>query len=196
MILMRLIQSLSRLPGMGPRSGRRVAVHLLKRRTQALWPLIKTLQEAHDHIHACGVCGMWDEADPCSLCTDPQRDPGILCVVGDVADVWAFERSGCYRGHYHILGGVLSALDGIGPEQLNIQTLLDRCQRTPPQEIILALSPTVEGQATAHYVMQDLEKVGIPKVSFLARGIPLGGELDYLDEGTLTAAFAGRKNFS
>ena len=194
MILAQLIQTLGKLPGLGPRSGRRVALHLLKKRTQVLSPLIRLLQQAYDTLTLCQLCGCWDETDPCHLCSDPTRDSRTLCVVTDMGDVWAFERSGCYKGQYHVLGGVLSALEGVGPDQLRIEALLERCKKTPPQEIILALNPTVEGQATAHYVMQELDRVGVTAVTSLARGIPLGGELDYLDEGTLTAAFAGRKS--
>lgn len=193
MILTHLIQMLSKLPGLGPRSGRRVALYLLKRRRQVLEPLIHLLSRAYEHLHPCQVCGFWDEMNPCHFCADPARDPRTICVVTEMGDVWALERSGCYRGQYHILGGVLSALDGVGPEQLNIRSLMERCHKHPPQEIILALNPTVEGQATAHYLIQDLEAMNIPSISSLARGIPLGGELDYLDEGTLTAAFSGRK---
>ncbi len=193
MILNQLIQRLGRLPGLGPRSGRRVALHLLKRRSQVFEPLIRSLQQAYDRLKPCGICGFWDETDPCHLCSDLKRNKDILCVVTDMADVWALERTGCYQGVYHVLGGLLSALEGIGPDQLNLSSLLERCVKCPPQEIILALSPTIEGQATAHYLMQDLEKIGSFPISSLARGIPLGGELDYLDEGTLTAAFSGRK---
>ncbi len=188
----RLIQMLARLPGLGPRSARRVALHLLKRRDAQLAPLIQALTEAAANVRTCGACGNLDTADPCGICADPKRDGSIVCVVEDVADLWAMERTGAYLGHYHVLGGALSALDGVGPEELRIPKLVERIRAERTAEVILATNATVEGQTTAHYIAERLAGSGV-KVSGLAQGIPVGGELDYLDDGTLSAALKSRR---
>ncbi len=185
----RLIQLLSKLPGLGPRSARRAALALLKKRDTLLEPLADSLREAADAILTCEVCGNLDTQSPCAICNDPRRDPHALCVVEDVADLWALERAGVFRGRYHVLGGALSALDGITPERLNVTQLLERVKQNV-DEVILAMNATVEGQTTAHYLMDLL---GDLKVTRLAHGVPVGGELDYLDEGTLSAAFKARR---
>jgi len=186
----RLIQLLAKLPGFGPRSARRAALVLLKKREALLEPLSAALAEAAAAIKTCEVCGNLDTSSPCSLCRDPRRDARILCVVEDVADLWALERAGVFRGRYHVLGGALSALDGITPERLNVAALLARAKDV--DEIIIAVNATVEGQTTAHYLMDVLAGTGV-KVTRLAHGVPVGGELDYLDEGTLSAAFKARR---
>ena len=188
----RLIQLLSKLPGLGPRSARRAALFLLKRRESLMEPLAAALTETAAKVRPCGRCGNLDTADPCALCRDPRRDQGLICVVEDVADLWAIERSAAYNGLYHVLGGTLSALDGVGPEDLRIEPLVKRVAESKTREVILALNATVEGQTTAHYVMDRLAATGV-RVSRLAHGVPVGGELDYLDEGTLSAALAARK---
>jgi recombination protein RecR len=185
-----LIQLLARLPGLGPRSARRAALHLIKRREGLLEPLAAALAKAADAIRPCPVCGNLDTVQPCAICRDPERDETMICVVEDLADLWALERTGAFRGRYHVLGGTLSALDGIGPEELNIERLLGRL--TPSREVILALNATVEGQTTAHYLADRLAASGV-KISRLAQGVPIGGELDYLDDGTLTAALKARR---
>jgi recombination protein RecR len=190
--IQRMIQLLSRLPGLGPRSGRRAALHLLKKRELLLKPLIEALQTADQHIVTCSHCFNLDTVNPCSLCQDYKRDKNSICVVADVADLWAIERSQIFRGCYHILGGLLSALDNIGPQQLTISLLLDRIEKENIQEVILALNSTVEGQTTLHYVADQLQVCSV-KVSSLAQGVPMGGELDYLDDGTLSAAFTERR---
>ena len=184
----RLIQLLSKLPGLGPRSARRAALALLKKRDTLLEPLAASLREAADAILTCQVCGNLDTQSPCAICSDSRRDPHILCVVEDVADLWALERAGVFRGRYHVLGGALSALDGVTPDRLNVTSLLERVKGI--EEVILAMNATVEGQTTAHYLMDLL---GDMKVTRLAHGVPVGGELDYLDEGTLSAAFKARR---
>ena len=188
----RLIQMLARLPGLGPRSARRVALHLLKRRDAALAPLIQALTEAAANVRTCATCGNLDTADPCGICADPKRAQGAICVVEDVADLWAMERSGAFLGRYHVLGGALSALDGVGPEELRIPKLVERVAAGRVAEVILATNATVEGQTTAHYIAERLAGSGA-KVSGLAQGIPVGGELDYLDDGTLSAALKSRR---
>jgi recombination protein RecR len=188
----RLVQLLAKLPGLGPRSARRVALYLLKRRESLMEPLASALAEAAQRIRACSNCGNLDTADPCGICRDPKRDAGLVCVVEDVADLWAIERSGSYRGRYHVLGGTLSALDGVGPEDLHIDALVRGVAAGGAREVILAMNATVEGQTTAHYVMDRLAGSGA-QVSRLAHGVPMGGELDYLDEGTLSAALASRQ---
>jgi recombination protein RecR len=185
----RLIQLLAKLPGLGPRSARRAALALLKKRDTLLEPLADSLREAADAILSCEVCGNLDTQSPCAICSDPRRDSHLLCVVEDVADLWALERAGVFRGRYHVLGGALSALDGITPERLNVTQLLERVKHSV-DEVILAMNATVEGQTTAHYLMDLL---GDMKVTRLAHGVPVGGELDYLDEGTLSAAFKARR---
>jgi recombination protein RecR len=185
-----LIQLLAKLPGLGPRSARRAALHLIKRRESLMTPLARALAQAAEAIRPCPVCGNLDTVEPCAICRDPQRDGAAICVVEDLADLWALERTGAYRGRYHVLGGTLSALDGVGPEDLTIDRLAARVK--PGQEVILALNATVEGQTTAHYIADRLAPSGV-RVSRLAHGVPLGGELDYLDEGTLSAALAARQ---
>ena len=187
-----LIALLAKLPGLGPRSARRAALTLIKRREGVMIPLARALRDAADAIKTCSICGNLDTLDPCGVCTDPKRDPSILCVVEDVADMWALERAATYRGLYHILGGVLSALDGIGPEDLNIPALIDRANADVVKEVILAANATVDGQTTVHYIADRLAGCGV-RVSGLAHGVPVGGELDYLDEGTLSAALKARK---
>jgi recombination protein RecR len=188
----RLVQLLGKLPSLGPRSARRVALHLLKRREALMRPLAASLEDVANHTLACSVCGNLDTADPCDLCSNPARDPQMICVVADVADLWALERAAAYRGRYHVLGGVLSALDGVTPDDLNLKSLLARAGAGGVSEIILALNATVEGQATAHYLGDLLAPSGV-KVTRLAHGVPVGGELDYLDEGTLAAALKARR---
>ena len=188
----RLIQLLAKLPGLGPRSARRAALHLAKRREFLLVPLAKALAEAAETIRSCSRCGNLDTRDPCAVCADPERDPSLICVVEDVADLWALERTGSFRGRYHVLGGTLSAIDGIGPDELNVPGLLARAQSPQVGEIILATSATIEGQTTAHYLAERLENCEVV-VSGLAHGVPVGGELDYLDEGTLSTALKARR---
>jgi recombination protein RecR len=185
-----LIQLLARLPGLGPRSARRAALHLLKRRESLLEPLAAAMAKAAEAVRSCPVCGNLDTAVPCAICRDPARDGQTICVVEDLADLWALERSGAFRGRYHVLGGTLSALDGIGPEDLAIDRLVARVE--PGQELILALNATVEGQTTAHYLADRLAGSGV-RLSRLAQGVPIGGELDYLDDGTLRAALSARR---
>jgi recombination protein RecR len=187
-----LIQLLAKLPGLGPRSARRAALHLLKRRESLLLPLAQSLAETALRVVSCGQCGNLDTVDPCAICTDRRRDGTRLCVVEDVADLWAIERSGAFAGRYHVLGGTLSALDGVGPEELRVEQLIARAARDGVGEVILALSATVEGQTTAHYLADRLGDSGVA-VTRLAQGVPMGGELDYLDEGTLSAALAARR---
>ena len=186
----RLIQLLAKLPGLGPRSARRAALVLLKKRDLLLEPLADAMRDAAAAIKTCEICGNLDTASPCAICRDPRRDPHVLCVVEDVADLWALERAGVFRGRYHVLGGALSALDGVTPERLNVASLLERVKTGGIEEVILAMNATVEGQTTAHYLMDML---GDRKVTRLAHGVPVGGELDYLDEGTLSAAFKARR---
>jgi len=185
-----LIQLLAKLPGLGPRSARRSALHLLKRRESLLEPLAAALAKAADAIRPCWICGNLDTVEPCAICQDPERDAMAICVVEDLADLWALERTGAFRGRYHVLGGTLSALDGVGPDDLNIERLLARLR--PNQELILALNATVEGQTTAHYLTDRLADRDV-RVTRLAQGVPIGGELDYLDDGTLTAALKARR---
>jgi recombination protein RecR len=185
-----LIQLLAKLPGLGPRSARRAALHLIKRRESVLEPLAAALANAAEVIRPCSICGNLDTVEPCTICRDQERDATAICVVEDLADLWALERTGAFRGRYHVLGGTLSALDGVGPDDLNIGRLLARIR--PGQELILALSVTVEGQTTAHYLADRLSGRDI-KISRLAQGVPVGGELDYLDDGTLIAALTARQ---
>jgi recombination protein RecR len=186
-----LIQFLAKLPGLGPRSARRAALHLIKRRESLMTPLAAALAAAAAAIRPCPICDNLDTVEPCAICRDPRRDDGTICVVEDLADLWALERTGAYRGRYHVLGGTLSALDGVGPEDLAIGRLVARVK--PGQELILALNATVEGQTTAHYLADRLSGAGV-KLSRLAQGVPIGGELDYLDDGTLTAALTARRS--
>ncbi|HEY2228209.1 MAG TPA: recombination mediator RecR [Xanthobacteraceae bacterium] len=190
----RLIQLLARLPGLGPRSARRAALFLIKKREQVMAPLAAALQTAIEKIEVCGVCGNIDTQNPCTVCTDARRDPSIIVVVTDVADLWALERAHAINARYHVLGGTLSPLDGIGPQDLSIDALITRVHDGAVKEVILALNATVDGQTTAHYIT-DLLHGTQAKVSRLAHGVPVGGELDYLDEGTLSAAIRQRTPF-
>ncbi len=188
----RLIGLLAKLPGLGPRSARRAVLHLIKRRESLAQPLAKAMAETLDNIKTCSRCGNLDSQDPCALCRDPKRDGSVICVVEDVADLWALERSAAFRGHYHVLGGTLSALDGVGPEDLNIPGLLARVDEDGVKEVILATSATVDGQTTAHFLSDKLAGTKA-EVTELAHGVPVGGELDYLDDGTLSAALRDRR---
>ena len=188
----RLIQLLSRLPGFGPRSARRAVLHLIKRRETVMQPLVQALSDAADAILVCSKCGNLDTVEPCAVCRDEDRDRGVVCVVEDVADLWALERTRSFRGQYHVLGGRLSALDGIGPEDLNIAGLIGRAEAGDVNEVILAMNLTVDGQTTAHYIADRLEHTDV-EVTRLAHGVPVGGELDYLDDGTLETALRSRR---
>ncbi len=198
--LERVIQLLARLPGLGPRSARRAALKMIQKPETLMLPLAAALERAAENIRACATCGNLDVDDPCAICRDPRRDPALVCVVEDLGDLWALERSGAFKGLYHVLGGTLSALDGRGPEQLNLATLLERVHEGGrgepgagrPSEVILALSATVDGQTTAHYIAERLAGSGVT-VTRLAQGVPVGGELDYLDDGTLSAALKARR---
>jgi recombination protein RecR len=190
----RLIQLLARLPGLGPRSARRAALHLVRRRADLMEPLTAALGEALDKIVVCATCGNIDTRDPCTVCSDLNRDRTILIVVENVADLWALERAAVASGRYHVLGGTLSPLDGVGPDDLNIEKLIRRAHEPNVKEVILALNATVDGQTTAHYITDLLRDSGV-KVTRLAHGVPVGGELDYLDEGTLSAALRARTPF-
>ena len=190
----RLIQLLARLPGLGPRSARRAALQLVKKRELLLKPLADAMQLAHEKIRVCSECGNIDTVDPCAVCADRRRDPGIIVVVADVADLWALERSGAVHARYHVLGGVLSALDGVRPENLTIDRLIARAAEPEVKEIILALNATVDGQTTAHYITERLAHLPL-RITRLAHGVPVGGELDYLDDGTLAAAIRQRTGF-
>jgi recombination protein RecR len=188
--LSHLIRMLSGLPGLGNRSARRIALHLLARRETVMTPLANAIEEAAQHVKECGACGNLDMMDPCSICRDDRREKSKICVVSQVSDLWAIERTKAYKGAYHVLGGLLSALDGIGPDELNIGKLLERTTENT-DEIILALSATVDGQSTAHYIADRLAGKGL-KITRLAHGVPVGGELDYLDDGTITTALKSR----
>lgn len=186
-----LIQLMSKLPGLGPRSARRAVLHLIKKRALLMDPLTDALFNVAQNARECDVCGNISNADRCGICNDPKRANGQICVVEDVSDLWAMERSNVFKGRYHILGGVLSALDGVGPEELRIPNLVDRVEREEISEVILALNATVDGQATAHYIADQIEDK--LEVTSLAQGVPIGGELDYLDDGTISAALRARK---
>jgi len=188
----RLIQLLAKLPGLGPRSARRAALFLIKNRERLLAPMASAMAEAHEKVTICTECGNVDTVDPCTLCTDPRRDRTLVCVVEEVGDLWALERAGAWSGLYHVLGGTLSAIEGVRPEDLSIGALMERSGRLQVKEVVLALNATVEGQTTAHYVTERLKAMGIA-ASRLAHGVPVGGELDYLDEGTLTQAIRARR---
>jgi recombination protein RecR len=190
----RLIQLLARLPGLGPRSARRAALFLIKKREPLMAPLASALQIALDKITICGVCGNIDTNNPCTVCTDPRRDASVIVVVSDVGDLWALERAGAISARYHVLGGTLSPLDGVGPDDLTIDALVTRAHDSAVKEVILALNATVDGQTTAHYITDLLHNAEV-KVTRLAHGVPVGGELDYLDEGTLAAAIRQRTPF-
>jgi recombination protein RecR len=187
----RLIQLLARLPGLGPRSARRAALFLIKRREQLMGPLASAMQTALEKIVVCRICGNVDSQNPCTVCTDERRDPSVIITVADVADLWALERAGAINARYHVLGGTLSPLDGIGPQDLTIDALIARAHDERVQEIIVALNATVDGQTTAHYITDLLHDAGV-RVTRLAHGVPVGGELDYLDEGTVAAAIRSR----
>jgi recombination protein RecR len=190
----RLIQLLARLPGFGPRSARRAALHLIRKRETLLEPLAEAMHVAAERIIACSVCGSVDSRDPCTICSDGSRDPGTIVVVETVGDLWALERAGALRARYHVLGGVLSPLDGTGPDDINLSALVGRVAAGGIGEVILAVNATVDGQTTAHYIVELL--AGYPvKVTRLAHGVPIGGELDYLDDGTLSAALRQRTGF-
>ena len=188
----RLAALLARLPGLGPRSARRAVLHLLKQRDALMRPLAAALEQTAEAVQPCSVCGNLDTREPCSVCTDPRRDRATLCVVEEVSDLWALERAGVFGGLYHVLGGTLSALDGVGPEDLRIASLVARVKAGGIGEVILATNATVDGQTTAHYVVDRLEDAGVT-ITRLALGVPVGGELDYLDEGTLGAALKSRR---
>jgi len=190
----RLIQLLARLPGLGPRSARRAALHLIRKRDDLLAPLAEAMARARDRILVCSTCGNIDTADPCSICRDPRRGEEALVVVETVADLWALERAAALRARYHVLGGVLSPLDGVGPQDLNLRSLVERVATGNVRELILAVNATVDGQTTAHY-LTDLLSASEVKITRLAHGVPVGGELDYLDEGTLAAAMRQRTPF-
>jgi len=187
-----LTQALARLPGLGPRSARRAVLHLLKRRETALAPLVRALQAVEASMTTCATCGNVDTRDPCGICTDERRDTAQLCVVEEVADLWALDRARLFPGRYHVLGGRLSALDGVRPEDLNIDTLVARIAGGGVEEVVLAMNATLEGQTTMHYVADRLEGLSV-RITQLAHGVPVGGELDYLDEGTLAQALKARR---
>ena len=187
----KLISLLAKLPGLGQRSAKRATLHLIKKRDTQMLPLIRAMQDVIDNVKVCPVCGNLDTTEPCHICSDLKRDKNSICVIADVADLWALERAGTYRGYYQILGGLLSALDGVSPDDLNIASLVDRVQKNKVAEVVLALPVTVEGQTTSHYIADVLKESGT-KVYALAQGIPVGGELDYLDDGTIEAAFKAK----
>jgi recombination protein RecR len=190
----RLIQVLAKLPGLGPRSARRAALHLIKNREKLLVPLSSALEEVLDKVTVCSECGNVDTSDPCTLCRDPRRDQSQICVVEEVGDLWALERAGAWGGLYHVLGGTLSAVEGVRPEDLSIARLIERAGREGVKEVVLAVNATVEGQTTAHYIIDRMKNLNVA-TSRLAHGVPVGGELDYLDEGTLTQAMRARRPF-
>mgnify|MGYP000067764720 CR=1 FL=1 len=190
----RLIQLLARLPGLGPRSARRAALHLVKKKEVLMEPLAEAMQIAVETVVTCSTCGNIDTSDPCALCTDPRRDKSTIVVVEDVSDLWALERADVMNASYHVLGGVLSPLDGVGPDDLSIARLVDRVSKGDVKELIIAVNATVEGQTTAHYITDQLDNFEV-SISRLAHGVPVGGELDYLDEGTLSAAMRARTKF-
>lgn len=190
----RLIQLLAKVPGLGPRSARRAALHLIKKKEQLLGPLASAMAEAVDKVRVCSTCGNVDTSDPCTVCADPRRDNATLIVVEDVSDLWALERAAAISARYHVLGGTLSPLDGVGPDDLNIGSLVSRVAEGGVAEVILAVNATVEGQTTAHYITDQLAGLDV-RVTRLAHGVPVGGELDYLDEGTLAAALRSRTAF-
>jgi len=190
-----LTQALARLPGLGPRSARRAVLHLLKRREAVLGPLLEALARVNERLVICGTCGNVDTADPCAVCADPRRDARLLCVVEEVADLWALDRSRLFPGRFHVLGGRLSALEGVRPEDLSVDRLLARIGAGGIDEVVLAMNATLEGQTTAHYLAERLETLPV-RVTQLAHGLPVGGELDYLDEGTLAQALRARRPVS
>jgi len=187
----KLIQLLAKVPGLGPRSARRAALHLVKKKDQLLGPLADAMGDAYAKVRICSCCGNVDTSDPCSVCTDDRRDNSVIIVVEDVSDLWALERASAMNTAYHVLGGTLSPLDGVGPDDLNIKGLIERVSKGGVRELIIAVNATVEGQTTAHYITDQLDGLDV-KITRLAHGVPVGGELDYLDEGTLTAALRAR----
>lgn len=187
-----LTQALARLPGLGPRSARRAVLHLLKKRETALAPLLRALEAVNETLATCHVCGNVDTTDPCGICADPRRDARALCVVEDVPDLWALDRSRLFAGRYHVLGGRLSALEGVRPEDLRIDSLVGRIAAGGIDEVVLAMNATLEGQTTAHYIAERIERFPV-RLTQLAHGLPVGGELDYLDEGTLAQALRARR---
>ena len=188
----KLIKIIAKLPALGARSARRIVLHLLKKKDASLLPLIDALQNVADNIKKCPICGNFDTEEPCAICADSSRDTELVCVVQDVADLWAMERVGLYKGQYHVLGGILSALDGITPEDLNIESLFSRLNQGQIKEVILALPATIDGQITTHYLLSRLKEYPL-KVTTLAQGLPLGAELDYMDDGTIQLALSARK---
>ena len=188
----RLIELMAKLPGLGPRSARRAALALVKKRERLLVPLARAMAEVAERVRTCRTCGNLATGEDCAICLDPKRDPARICVVEDVADLWALERTTVFRGRYHVLGGVLSALDGVTPESLRIPELAERVRAPEVIEVILAVGATIDGQTTAHVIADYLEGAGVELTS-LAQGVPVGGELDYLDDGTISAALAARK---
>lgn len=190
--LQRMIDLLAKLPGLGPRSAKRAALHLLSKREGLMQPLAFAIAEAAEKVEACTVCGNLDSINPCAVCTDETRDTSVLCVVQDVGDLWAMERAGAHRGRYHVLGGLLSPLDGIGPDDLKVGSLVERAHSDDVREVILALAATVDGQTTSHYIAEQLDASGVD-VTQLSQGVPVGGELDFLDEGTIAAAMRTRR---
>ena len=190
----RLIDLMAKLPGFGPRSARRAALQMVKKRERVLIPLARAMADVAEKARVCLECGNVDTSEICAVCADPRRDRSVLCVVEDVADLWAMERAAVFRGRYHVLGGVLSALDGIGPDDLRIPRLQTRAGQSEVTEVVLALGATVDGQTTAHYIADQLAGAGV-EVTSLAQGVPVGGELDYLDDGTISAALRARRRF-
>lgn len=188
----RLIELMAKLPGLGPRSARRAALALVRKRERMLVPLSRAMAEVADKVRTCQSCGNLATGEDCAICRDPGRDPAQICVVEDVADLWALERAAVFRGRYHVLGGVLSALDGVTPESLRIPELAERARAAEVTEVILAVGATIDGQTTAHVIADYLEDAGVT-LTTLAKGVPVGGELDYLDDGTISAALSARK---
>ncbi len=189
-----LINLLGKVPGLGPRSARRAALQLIKKKDSLMKPLSSALADVAENVHPCATCGNLDVENPCHICESPKRDRSIICVIEDVSDLWALDRAGSYRGLYHVIGGTLSALDGVGPDDLNINTLIERAGDSELKEIIIATNATVDGQTTAHYITEQLKSFDLT-VTRLAHGVPIGGELDYLDDGTLTTALNSRRPF-
>ena len=188
----RLIDLMAKLPGLGPRSARRAALALVKKRERLLTPLARAMAEVAERVRTCRNCGNLATAEECAICLDPKRDATRICVVEDIADLWALERTAVFRGRYHVLGGVLSALDGVTPENLQIPRLAERAREDEVSEVILAVGATIDGQTTAHVIADYLDGAGV-EVTLLAKGVPVGGELEYLDDGTISAALAARK---
>jgi len=188
----KLIKIIAKLPALGARSSRRIVLHLLKNKDNKLLPLIEALQSVADNIRTCPICGNFDTEEPCHICADLSRDTEVVCVVQDVADLWAMERVGLFKGQYHVLGGILSALDGVTPEDLNMEQLFSRLAQGVIKEVILALPATIDGQITSHYLLSRLKEYPV-KVTTLAQGLPMGAELDYMDDGTIQLALSARK---